>query len=687
MVKKINFILFAITLVGLTISATVIFQMKISDTDLWLHLKTGEYICHNKAIPKEDIFSFTKEHKPWIDHEWLLQATCHFIYKNFSFDGLLFLKSLIFMSAFFILLIGVYDKFMGLPALALLFLFIGTTLNRITLRPGLFSLFFIIIFLAILYKKRDNPLFLFILPVLQVFWVNIHGYFFLGHLVLAIFWIEEIISKKSLRRSILSPIGAVFFLSVIATFANPYFLKGALYPFFIFWDIITGKSKELFGFIMELKSPFKSEFVSARFYKAAIVISFLSFFFLLKDYRGSCGDKNIKPGPSNRKFRLFSADKRAFLRRFITRARLNLFLWTAILIFSMGGIRNVHFFGAVSVFITLDNLKGFLQKLHQRARPLRLLLLNFSLVVVVCFFSWKIAQPRLFNISYILKEGILKPRTYIGTKEEVVFPYEEAAFLKKFEPTKRFFNDFNSGAFLTFNAPSGYKVFIDGRTEFYGKDFLKDYKKTCEGDQDIFDKLVNKYNLQGFFISYRGLDFTKKLLGLLYRKKWKVVFFGDSAIIFLKDSKENKEYVDKYAIDLESWQAKQDDLLQLKLKRAIPYSHIKRSRVLEILKLDQPALREAEAIIRIEPAAPFAYKVAGGVYLRKKSYLKAYEHFYKAYILGLRSRDIFQLLAEAYIGLERYKEAEEILRVGLKDYPKSKSMTKLLEAQININKK
>jgi len=686
MAKKINFILFAITLAGLTISATVIFQMKISDTDLWLHLKTGEYICSNKTIPKEDIFSFTREHKPWIDHEWLFQTACYFIYKNFSFDGLLFLKSLIFMSAFFILLIGVYDKFMRLPSLALLFLFIGTTLNRITLRPGLFSLLFIIIFLTILYKKRDNPFFLFILPVLQVFWVNIHGYFFLGLLVLSIFWIEEIISKKSSRRGILSPIGAAFFLSVIATFVNPYFLKGALYPFFIFRDIITGKSKELFEFIMELESPFKSEFISARFYKAAIVISFLSFFFLIKDYYGSCGDKNVKPSSSNRKFRIFSAGKRTLFKRFITKARLNLLLWAAIFIFSMGGIRNVHFFGAASVFITMDNLKSFFQKLHQRMHPGRLLLLNFSLAAIMCFFSWKIAQPRLFNISYVLKEGVLKPRTYIGTKEEAIFPYKEAAFLKKFEPAKRFFNDFNSGAFLTFNAPSGYKVFIDGRTEFYGKDFLKDYRKTCEGDRDTFDKLVNKYNLQGFFISYRGLDFTEKLLELLYRKKWKVVFFGDSAIIFLKDSKENKEYVDKYAVDLENWQARQDDLLQLKLKRVIPYSHIKRLRILEILKLDQPALREAEAILRIEPVVSFAYKAAGEVYLRKKSYLKAYEHFYKAYILGLRDEDIFQLLAKTYIELERYKEAEEILRAGLKYHPESKSITKLLEVQINVSK-
>jgi len=675
MINKLSFLIFLSAFIAVFSLAMVIFQMKIADPDLWLHLKTGEFITQKMVVPKLDIFSFTKETQAWVDHEWLFQGVCFLIFKNFSFDGLVFFKNLIFTSTLLILLLGVYDRLRSFFALGLLFLFIGTSLNRPTLRPDLFSLFFLAIFLSILYKKRESR-FLFILPFLEILWVNIHGYFFLGPLVLGIFWVQEFISNRSLRDTAFSKLGLVFFLCIFACLLNPYFLRGALYPFFILKDMLVGKSKEAFESIIELQSPFKTKYISVKFYKAAIIISFLSFFFapLEKNLH------NLWEHKKNSKFGCILKSIFNFIRGLKKRVSIrNILLWIIFLIFSARAVRNVHFFGAISVYITLDNLKGIFQRLYDNVKPVKLLLLNVCFAAVLCFFTWRVAKPRLLGISYILQDNQLKPSSYLWGREEVIYPYKEADFLNNFKPTMRFFNDFNSGAFLTFNGSPGFKVFIDGRTEFYGRDFLKDYGEVIKGNEDIFNKLVSKYNLRGFFISYRHLEPKEKLIELLYRKGWKVVFFGDAAIIFLRDTQANKEYLNKHMIDLDNWEAEQDDLLELKLKKVIPYSHINRLRILDILKLDQPSIKEAKAVLRLSPHEFFAYKVLGEVELRKEKYLESYEYLYKAFTLGLRSEDLFQLLAKTYIGLAREKDAREILTLGLKYHPKSRSIKKLLD--------
>jgi hypothetical protein len=38
-----------------------------TDTDTWWHIRSGEYIVENQAIPKTDPFSHTRYGKDWID--------------------------------------------------------------------------------------------------------------------------------------------------------------------------------------------------------------------------------------------------------------------------------------------------------------------------------------------------------------------------------------------------------------------------------------------------------------------------------------------------------------------------------------------------------------------------------------------------------------------------------------------
>ena len=63
------------------------------------------------------------------------------------------------------------------------------------------------------------------LPILQFFWVNLHIYFILGPIIYLFFLIDEMVRKKVWKLKI-----GIFISIILANFANPNFIAGALYP-------------------------------------------------------------------------------------------------------------------------------------------------------------------------------------------------------------------------------------------------------------------------------------------------------------------------------------------------------------------------------------------------------------------------------------------------------------------------
>src|SRR5260370_8863737 len=56
------------------------------DTDTWWHLRSGDYILSQHAIPFTDPFSFTRSGQPWIDHSWGSQIIMTGFYRLFGGD-------------------------------------------------------------------------------------------------------------------------------------------------------------------------------------------------------------------------------------------------------------------------------------------------------------------------------------------------------------------------------------------------------------------------------------------------------------------------------------------------------------------------------------------------------------------------------------------------------------------------
>jgi len=167
------------------------------DLDIWLHLKTGEIIFQNKAIPGQDIFSFTIAGKRWVDHEWLFQVMVYLVNLRWHADGIIFLQTLIISMAFLVLFFIAY-KSTGSYFISslLLILSLNSAITRFNIRPEIFSLLLFSLYLYILFYQV-RTIWLWLLLPLQILWVNLHGFFFLGVILVLFFCLGEIPIGKS----------------------------------------------------------------------------------------------------------------------------------------------------------------------------------------------------------------------------------------------------------------------------------------------------------------------------------------------------------------------------------------------------------------------------------------------------------------------------------------------------------
>jgi hypothetical protein len=223
----------------LAMLAVLTVRARFNDPDMWWHLKTGEFIYTTHAIPITDLFSYTTNHHALIPHEWLSELLIYGAYRLGGYSGLMLW--LCFFTA--VLLIAGYTlcsfysgnsktAFLG----ALIIWFFSTT--GLSVRPHLVGFLFLILELILVHLGRTySPRWFFGLPPLFAIWVNCHGSFFLGLLLLGIFLLCSffdfrlgllVSSRWDIHCS--RTLALTLLLSMAALFLNPVGVKQVLYP-------------------------------------------------------------------------------------------------------------------------------------------------------------------------------------------------------------------------------------------------------------------------------------------------------------------------------------------------------------------------------------------------------------------------------------------------------------------------
>jgi hypothetical protein len=211
------------------------FSYLIGDGSTGWHIRTGEWILEHGRVPTQDIFSFTMAGRPWFAWEWLWDVAFASLHRLGGLNAIV-MASMAVISATFGLLYRLVRRRCENMVIAIAATALAIMVSTVhwLARPHLFTILFTAVFLWVLDRAREGRLCeLIVLPVLTVFWTNLHGGFFVGIMLVLTYAAGEILGglvaaePEARRAGVLrsKPYVITAAACLLASLVNPQFYK------------------------------------------------------------------------------------------------------------------------------------------------------------------------------------------------------------------------------------------------------------------------------------------------------------------------------------------------------------------------------------------------------------------------------------------------------------------------------
>lgn len=227
------------------------------DGDVGTHIRIGDYIVQNHAVPTHDMLSFSKPGQEWYAFEWLTEVIFSLLHGSAGLKGVVLLSGVVITAAFTVLLLhALWRGANFVIALALVLMAVNGSSIHFHARPHIFTLLFVAAtFWLIAADRKSNSRAIWLLVPIAVLWTNLHAGFFILFALLGLMvvgcGIESLLwggKSKVMRYSLLGLACAA------ASLVNPYGVK--LHLFLV--DYL--RSDTIRNGVQEFQSPsFRSE--------------------------------------------------------------------------------------------------------------------------------------------------------------------------------------------------------------------------------------------------------------------------------------------------------------------------------------------------------------------------------------------------------------------------------------------
>jgi hypothetical protein len=149
------------------------------DGDTGWHIRTGEYILQHASVPQVDIFSFSKAGAPWFAWEWLTDVQYALLHARWGLGGVAVASGLLICaSAYTLLRSMLWTGANVFVSLVLTLLYVGASSLHHHARPHVWTLWLFAVATGILVRDRKEPTRLvWLLIPLVALWTNLHGGF------------------------------------------------------------------------------------------------------------------------------------------------------------------------------------------------------------------------------------------------------------------------------------------------------------------------------------------------------------------------------------------------------------------------------------------------------------------------------------------------------------------------------
>ena len=473
----------------------------LGDADTGYHIRAGEYMIDNLKVPSHDLFSHITPPLEWTAHEWLSEVILALIHRSAGLTGVVVAMAILIAFVHVILMRFLRSSGISIiVAACIVALSAGASIIHWLARPHIFSLLLILIWYFILdtyqYKKKN---YLYLLLPLMLLWVNLHGGFIAGFMLLAVYITGNVLMAIFQREERQDKIGKIktlviySMLCLLTTLLNPKGYEILLFPF----NLISNT------FIMDHVSEFLSpNFHTDLRFKYMLLLMILVFG--------------------------------------ISVLRLNAIEIILVLVFTHMSLYSARYIPLYAIILSpilgrqIDNL---LHEFRERRLIKRILAISER--------TARTDSMAKFNLWAIMTVVVLAVMVFTGQLsyefDRKKLPVDAVQFMQQEKITGNMFNNDEFGDYIIYASWPEYRVFVDGRIDMYGVEITKEYFKVIRIEPG-WDNVLRKYDIN--WIIYNNKSALSRFL--LERNDWKLIYSDKVANIFVRDIAENQHLIDKY---------------------------------------------------------------------------------------------------------------------------------------------
>lgn len=456
------------------------------DPDMGWHIRNGADILRS-GVPRGDLYSYTMFGYPWISHEWLTDVGIYLatIYANWWVISIFFAGTVAI--AYWVAARVITAARMEVSLIAVLIAAM-VSMPIVGVRVQMLTLLFLAVVLWLLFRWREksqSTLIWWLVPLMLV-WVNLHGGFIAGLVLITVFGASEL-SKyywkkwrpKTMIKFILSAkqlwqLVIVGVISLVVTFINPYTWR-------VYEEIYRTLANQSVKQAISEWMPVT--FNNSQSYNLIVYTLLLLVFLTIVGWRRLDMTKII--------------------------------LGTVFFVVAIDSWRNIPLFSLVTLPLLVETISLIAPK-----------------AIYYHLGKWWLILLALGAIGYLggIRYQQILPFTQSMATWGSDYPYGATQYIKEHHLAGNLFNEYNWGGYLVWQLPEK-KVFIDGRMAIWStsnQNIFVEYHK-ISGQDDETSVILTKYDV-GLALVYSNRS-TKDYF-LSRNDKWSLIYNDNLAMLF-----------------------------------------------------------------------------------------------------------------------------------------------------------
>lgn len=500
--------------------------------DLFWQLRTGQWILQH-GWPATDALSYTVPLNQWIELRWIHCILSYWLWNAGGAPLLIGLQTLMLGGALAVYILHSKRAAATIPGLVAIGLCLIALNQRYVVRPELFTYLLTAVFIVVI----DNALrgccrrLLWMLPVLQVLWVNSHTLFVFGPIVAGAFlgadtlrriWArlttpdETPIPRGRRKAAAARPLPPAWIdrqlaastaLIMLACLVNPWGVRGALFPLILFRQI--RQDHPLARTIDEFTSPFFTGSWTPDYTFGSLLAAVGAITFILNWRR-------------------------------IDLARLA--LWSAHIYLAVTASRNLALFAFIGLWAVLRNIEDLME---HGGTPAAVRRVGHRLRSAP---AWAVGAAAIAGAWAIVSERWMPPNAEPRSLNLGVYrstmPAAPTQFLMASGARPLLFHGMRDAGYLTWAAHERFPVFVDGRLEVYTAAFIEEYLQFLTED---WDRFVERHGINAVLVNREDLAILASRLAA--RTDWALVYLDDMHTLWIRDIPEHAELIAAHHID------------------------------------------------------------------------------------------------------------------------------------------